>query len=387
MILRHQLPAWSPLHLGALVAGIRPAGDALSRIARRIRSEYGSPGVILTASGTIALSLAFLAARRGIRPRVALPAWGCYDLMTAADVVDAEVLLYDLDPERLAPDRASLEAVLSSSVDVVVVAHWFGIPVDLDPILALAGRHQVRVVDDAAQGVGASFQGRPVGASGDFGILSFGRGKGRTGGAGGALMLNSAEAAKLWETAAVPVNGPGPFPALALGAQWALGRPAWFGIPKRLPFLRLGETVYRSPPSIRSMAPRSAAVLDLEWDAALREADTRAARAERWRASLPRGPDLQHITVDVRAHPGWLRCPIRATGRAAAFLASPAATVHGVARGYPRILADLPVNSGRIANLREEFVGAKRLARELFTLPTHSKVREGDYETVNQMKK
>src|ERR1041385_1629764 len=99
MILRRQLPAWSPVTARALGAALRPSAEALSRIERRIAEEYQASSVILVESGTVALALGFLAsAPEGHRPRIGLPAWGCFDLMTAADTVDAEGFLNDLDP-------------------------------------------------------------------------------------------------------------------------------------------------------------------------------------------------------------------------------------------------------------------------------------------------
>jgi len=197
MIARHQLPAWSPLNLRALAAGIipPPSSRALGRIERRIADEYRPRSLLLTRSGTIALALAMRAsAPEGLRPRIGLPAWGCFDLMTAADAVDAEVVLYDLDPETLAPEQASFRGMLAREPHAAVVAHWFGVPVDLGPWAELARSAGALLVDDAAQAVGASLRGAPLGIGGDFGILSFGRGKGRPGGEGGALLAASPSA-------------------------------------------------------------------------------------------------------------------------------------------------------------------------------------------------
>ena len=167
MGLRRQLPVWSPLTFGAIVAGVRPSPDVLPSLERRITREYGAAAVLLTASGTVALALGYLAsALPGVRPRVALPAWACPDLMTAADAAGAEVLLYDLDPATLSPDLDSLRKVLRAGIHAVVVAHWFGLPVALGPVAELVSAAGAHLIDDAAQGVGASVGGRPVGTGG-----------------------------------------------------------------------------------------------------------------------------------------------------------------------------------------------------------------------------
>ncbi|MGH7657720.1 MAG: hypothetical protein ACREL6_05755, partial [Gemmatimonadales bacterium] len=121
MMLRRQLPVWSPLPGGAIVTGAHAAltngDDARSEVRDWLHSRYRPEAELLVDSGTSALALAIAAcgsgapaigASRDFRAdapsRVALPAWGCYDLATAADMAGATVRLYDLDPGTLGPD-------------------------------------------------------------------------------------------------------------------------------------------------------------------------------------------------------------------------------------------------------------------------------------------
>ncbi len=386
MILRHQLPVWSPLNVGALIAGAWPSADALHRVESRILQEYVPRKVVLTASGTVALAMAFMAATPpGKRPRVALPGWGCYDLMTAADAVDAEVLLYDLDPDRLSPDAGSLREVMNQAPEVLVVAHWFGVPIDLAPIQAEARERDILLIDDAAQGVGAFIGQRPAGSMGDFGVLSFGRGKGRTGGSGGALIANTDAAGRLLERATLGKPGQGLGSYAGLWVQVLLGRPSLYGIPRSLPFLGLGQTVYRPAPDFRGLPSRNAAVLDRTWDVSHEEALVRREHADRWLEEVPWSEELRRIEVDPLATPGWLRCPVRATGRAALTLSSSDARHRGIERGYPLPMEDLPVSSRRFARFRGKTVGARALAREIFSLPTHRWVTETDFGVVKAL--
>src|SRR5690606_25328323 len=100
---------------------------------------------------TLALRLA--TAERGSR-RIALPAYGCYDLATACDGAEVEVLLYDIDPETLGPDWTSLEWALAQGARTIVVAYLYGMPVDLGRVRSLAAAHQAVIIEDAAQGIG-----------------------------------------------------------------------------------------------------------------------------------------------------------------------------------------------------------------------------------------
>ena len=380
MILRRQLPAWSPLTAGALGAAVWPSADALSRIEQRITEEYQASSVILVQSGTVALALGFLAsAPEGHRPRIGLPAWGCFDLMTAADTVDAEVLLYDLDPHTLAPDPDSLRGILARGPHAIVVAHWFGLPVDLRPWAAETHAVGALLVDDAAQAVGGSFAGRPVGAGGDFGVLSFGRGKGRTGGEGGTILASTPEAeARLRGVASKLAPPKSALRSYAtLWAQWMFGRPGTYWFPAAIPWLRLGETIYRSPPALRSMTDRSAAVLDRLWDLSAREGEVRRQNAVRWRQALTGTKEVTPIEPPNEASPGWLRFPVLAVGSALTRL-SEVGSHYGVARGYPRPLMDLPVSAGRITPTSARLEGSRELAKHLFTLPTHSRLAPRD---------
>ena len=384
-----QLPAWSPLTLSAIGSGVAALfsdGSAVDALSARIREEYTCADVALVDSGTTALALAFAASAATRRPRIALPAYGCFDLMTAADSVDAEVALYDLDPATLAPDLDSLARATTAGIDAVVVAHWYGLPAELGPAGELAGRMGALLIDDAAQGVGTSIGGRPAGSAGDFGVLSFGRGKGRTGGHGGALLANSPRAAALMSalTRSLP-----PAPArirdlAALLAQWMLGRPTLYGIPAAIPRLRLGETVYRAPSRAARIQPSAAAVANAVWERSAREVAIRRSNAARWSRILEAAVDLDGYGVPPGSESGWLRFPVRARGRCHAVLAEPRSRALGVMPGYPKVLGELPVAPTRLRDAAARCPGAVELSRSLFTLPTHSLLRPYDLNAITR---
>lgn len=388
MIWRRQLPAWSPVTIGALAAGaFTSRGDRrpIASLDARVRSEYGSSRVQLTESGTAALALAMLAAApEGSRPRVAMPAWACYDLMTAADIADAEVILYDLDPGTLAPASLSFADALARRPSSVVVAHWFGIPVTLEPLLAATRDAGATFIEDAAQGVAGRLGERPLGALGDFGILSFGRGKGRTGGLGGALLANNAASmARLQRVRhRVAPADPGKRGLLALAAQWAAGRPWVYAIPSSIRSLRLGETIYRPPTPICEMPGWAAAVVGSLWLRSTREAAVRHAVAARWERLLASHTSVRTFTEGVRTVAGWLRYPLLVND-ATALLDADARRL-GVMPGYRRLLADLPLAPGRLVSAGP-WPGAAELASRLRTLPTHSLLRSSDVTAIVQL--
>jgi perosamine synthetase len=384
---RRQLPAWSPVTAGALAAGAAASSSGARHstlLSTRLRSEYGAAAVQLTESGTTALALAMLAAApEGTRPTVAMPAWGCYDLMTAADIADAEVVLYDLDPATLAPASESFAAALERRPTAVVVAHWFGLPVALAPLIAASRVAGATLIEDAAQGVGGMIGERPLGSLGDFGVLSFGRGKGRTGGGGGALLANNAVAAAQLErvTHRVAIARSAKRGLAALAAQWAVGRPWTYAIPSSIRWLRLGETVYHPPSPIRAMAEWSAAVAGALWRRSMLESAARRAVAAHWSEVVVRSTTLSAFTEQTGTTAGWLRFPVMVSDPEA--LRDGGARRLGIMPGYEGILADLPLAPGRLAN-GGPWRGAAQLASRLRTLPSHSLLRAGDVTAIVQ---
>ncbi|HEX6062963.1 MAG TPA: DegT/DnrJ/EryC1/StrS family aminotransferase, partial [Longimicrobiales bacterium] len=131
--MRRQLPVHSPTTYRSLLAGLLGAAglDSRDRVRSLVKDHWLARDVVLTDSGTTALTLAIKAVvpAGGV---VALPAWGCYDLATAAVGAGARVVLYDVEPATLTPDLASLQRALAYGARAVVVAHFYGVPVDME---------------------------------------------------------------------------------------------------------------------------------------------------------------------------------------------------------------------------------------------------------------
>ena len=382
MSLREQLPVYSPVTFGAVLdAGLAllGTGSGLRKVAQLAEEEFAPAALRLTGSGTVALAAALRIAGRGAaRPLIALPAWACYDLATAADMVDARVVLYDLDPGTLGPDWSSFAEALSAGPSSAVVAHLYGFPVDMTEASRLAEAAGTVLVEDAAQGVGARYRGARAGSLAPLAVLSFGRGKGRTGGRGGALLANASGFAA--EVGGLRLDRPrGAMGELArLKAQWLLGRPAVYGLLTAIPQLGLGETVYRAPEPMRAMSRISGAALARTWSLEPGETAARRRNAGALLAWLDRHPTLGTVAGVDGAEPGYLRLPVVArTGAAAQFIGGAARRL-GIMPGYPKALPDLAGFDSRIVNRTGSFPRAGTLARSLGTLPTHSRLTERD---------
>jgi dTDP-4-amino-4,6-dideoxygalactose transaminase len=386
--LRRLPPVHSPLRLEALFSGaralVKPGGD-MEAVLSWINATFQPRAAQLTDSGTTALTLALRAAQRIRRGPVALPAYCCYDLATAADGAGVDVLLYDIDPHTLGPDWNSFQQTIERGATAVIVAHLYGHPIDISQAQAIADRSGAVLIEDAAQGVGARFDNRPVGSFGGVAILSFGRGKGLTGGGGGALLVHAddllpavREAGALIETQA---NG-GLVQLGKTAVQWALARPSLYALPASLPFLGLGETIYRRPGKARPMSRSSAAILSQAISDVPAEANRRRVNAARLAAAVVAGQSADLYKRVSLAVSGDLRLPVHAHSERLNRWRSTEAGWLGIAPGYPRALADLDGFVDRIGNRELSFSGARELSARLFTLPTHGMLWEGDLKTV-----
>jgi dTDP-4-amino-4,6-dideoxygalactose transaminase len=393
---RHQLPVHSPLSVSAWLAGVRSViggnggpAHAAARLESLLKERYGPTGVVLTESGTMALTAALLGLaenRKETEVVVAMPAYSCYDIATAAEGAGARVILYDLDPRTLAPDLAHVRAALDHGATAVVVAHLYGCPVDLTEINRLAAQAGAVVIEDAAQAAGATMHHRPLGTRGSLGVFSFGRGKGLTGGSGGALLAFDDAGARALQRvrSVIGLSRQGWRELVTLAAQLVFERPGLYTLPAALPFLHLGETIYREPQALRAAARASCAVVAATWALADPEGELRRGNAERLLVALRQQPGFSTIDTTAAARPGYLRLPVVASPHARRAAAEATARRLGVMPGYPVALCDVPRVRRRCVNRDDAFPGSRLLAARLCTFPTHGRLAVRDLIRLDQ---
>jgi len=375
--LRHLTPAYSPVSLRSLQAGARAAagfpspGDGL---AEQLGTRLGARRVVLLDSCTAALRTA-IATCQAAKPGapVGLPAWACYDVVSAAMGAAAPMAFYDLDPTTLLPAPGSLTALAALKPACVVVVHAYGVPVDVSAVRQAVGG-DVPIVEDAAQGWGGARDGQGLGSSGDFSTFSFGRGKGITGGRGGALVVLSERGQALARDIEAGSANAGWRDIEVAGALWTLGRPELYGIPSAMPWLHLGETVYRPPRPVGAMSRAARAMVAASLADADAEATHRRETAAKLRAIVASLALVSNVSVTSGVTPSWLRLPIILQDAATAARLLAEGRSLGIAGPYPR---DLPAVAQEVrGNVMHagSVSGARALASRLVTLPTHSQV-------------
>ncbi len=128
-------------------------------------------------SGTSALHLALLAAGIGPDDEVITTPFTFIASVASIGYVGAKAVLVDIEPRFYNIDPAKIEAAITPRTKAIMPVHLYGHPADMDPILKIARRHNLVVIEDCAQAHGAEYKGRRCGSMGDFGCFSFYPGK------------------------------------------------------------------------------------------------------------------------------------------------------------------------------------------------------------------
>jgi 8-amino-3,8-dideoxy-alpha-D-manno-octulosonate transaminase len=165
----------------------REGPGRVQELERLIVARAGGGHALATSSGTAALVCALVGLGVGPGQEVIVPAVTFLACVNAVAAVGAVPVFAEVD-DSLTLDPASLDALVGPRTRAVMAVHLGNVAADLDPILEFAGRHGLRVLEDAAQAVGVTYRGVAVGAIGDAGIYSFNDEKNVATGEGGALL-------------------------------------------------------------------------------------------------------------------------------------------------------------------------------------------------------
>ena len=148
---------------------------------------------LLTTSGTTGLEMAAILCDLQPGDEVILPSFTFSTTATAFVLVGAKLVFVDVRPDTMNIDENKIEAAITDKTRVIVPVHYAGVACEMDTIMDIAKRHNLKVVEDAAQGVMSSYKGKALGTIGDFGCFSFHETKNYSMGEGGALIINNEE--------------------------------------------------------------------------------------------------------------------------------------------------------------------------------------------------
>lgn len=164
--------------------------EKYSKLCRKYLSDHFQTETLVTHSCTAALEMSALLLNIKPGDEVIIPSFTFVSTATAFTLFGAKPVFADIRSDTLNIDPSQLESLITPKTKAIVIVHYAGVGCDMSLIQKVADKHQLPIVEDAAQCMGAKYFGRPLGTFGSLGALSFHNTKNVTAGLGGALMVN-----------------------------------------------------------------------------------------------------------------------------------------------------------------------------------------------------
>tara|TARA_Y100000589_G_C27114593_1_gene613673 strand:+ start:272 stop:1393 length:1122 start_codon:yes stop_codon:yes gene_type:complete len=158
-------------------------------LSTRVNRKYG----ISCANGTAALEIAFAALKIGPGDEVIMPTFTIISCAAAVTKRGATPVLVDVDKDTWNMKTDKIEELISPNTAAIMAVHIYGLPVDMDPLISIAKKYNIYLIEDAAELIGANYKNKPCGSFGDISTFSFYPNKHVTTGEGGMLVTNNLE--------------------------------------------------------------------------------------------------------------------------------------------------------------------------------------------------
>lgn len=162
------------------------------KFAQKVNKDFG----IAVSSGTAALDIAIKALGIGKEDEVIMPTFTIISCITQIIRSGAKPIFVDSDPVTWNMDVSQIEAKITSKTKAIMIVHIYGLPVDIQLVLDIAKKHKLKIIEDAAQMHGQTYNEKPCGSFGDISTFSFYPNKHITTGEGGMIVTNSEELAE-----------------------------------------------------------------------------------------------------------------------------------------------------------------------------------------------
>lgn len=266
-------PASAPFSVGDIIngfAGLAQSSKMLNHLTATIQEDFHVDHAFFVSSGKAAITLALqvLAKMHPERKFLIVPAFNCYSVPSAIFRTGLSVLTCDIDPKTLSFNADDLKILLDRYVGQVLAVfatHFWGLPFDTAALRSQVKDPSIFIIDDAAQAMGSTLDNKPVGTIGDVGIFSLSRGKALSAGEGGIIITNNVTIARELKliVAVLPDYATSQIVKLII-TNFVLSiciSPWIFWLPKMLPFLKLGETLFEPDFSILKLSGFQAGLL------------------------------------------------------------------------------------------------------------------------------
>jgi len=175
---------------------ISSEGPFINKFEAQFSAYIGRDYGIAVSNGSAALDIAIKALNIGPGDEVIMPTFTIISPAQSVVTAGALPVLVDSDPLTWNMDVAQIEAKITARTKAILVVHIYGLPVDMDPVIEIAKKHQLKIIEDAAEMHGQTYKSKMCGSFGDISIFSFYPNKHITTGEGGMLLCNDKELAE-----------------------------------------------------------------------------------------------------------------------------------------------------------------------------------------------
>ena len=165
-------------------------GEFTKKCNAQLEAMTGTKKALITTSGTAALEMAAILADIQPGDEVIMPSYTFVSTANAFVLRGAKIVFVDIRPDTMNIDEKLIEQAITPKTKAIVPVHYAGVSCEMDTICDIAKRHNLFVIEDAAQGVNAFYKGQALGSIGDYGCFSFHETKNYSSGEGGAILIN-----------------------------------------------------------------------------------------------------------------------------------------------------------------------------------------------------
>lgn len=168
-------------------------GEFTKKCNEKLEMLTNTKKALITTSGTSALEMAAILANIQPGDEVIMPSYTFVSTANAFVLRGAKIVFVDIRPDTMNIDETLVEGAITEKTKAIVPVHYAGVACEMDAICDIAKRHNLLVIEDAAQGVMSRYKGKALGSIGDLGCYSFHETKNYSSGEGGAILVNHSE--------------------------------------------------------------------------------------------------------------------------------------------------------------------------------------------------
>ena len=388
--LRHLPPTAVPVRATDLQAGLRSSGRSLDQFQTALASYLGvsKAACKLASSGRTALYslLLGLKSENPSRRQIVMPAYTCPAVARVVIDLALQPVFVDIAMETMCYVPGKLATAVGKGTLAVILVHPFGIPLPVKEIITAAHEAGAVLIEDAAQALGAKWDGKPVGTRADYGLFSLGPGKPISTGGGGIVIANNAQDIPSFDDwwAELPEASD-----MTSATAWirqtvfqlAFHPTAWW-VATRVGLHRVGNHETSWGYSVQGLSPTQASV-GLALLPRLDEINAqRRRKASILQEVTGRSRSVQTVSISETAEPFFLRFPLLAESEEQREMLYDQFWSAGIGAGrlYEKSLPSLFPSDDPAS-----YPGAEAVAGRLLTLPTHHYVTDDDIQIMSEI--